>query len=200
MRALAGWAAVVLVSLSRAERSDNFRDLGRGSVLASLGTPAVRQPRQHEEVIAKMRPEDFDWVVRQLKLNPGQAKRLERAAANQNVQLEIRLLPGHSLRPTEPTGGGSRPPFVDQLLGDLDPDLRANLSEIEPRLLAWVDASEENATLFATDPLAALRQAVPDLDQRRLAALERLRRRHSRPQPGGGVTLKNVRIVRGRGA
>lgn len=143
-----------------------------------------------------MRPEDLQWVAKQLKLNPGQVKRLERAASQQDVNVEVRLLPGHSLRQAQAPGDEKRLPFMDRMLEDLGPELRGSLAEIEPQVLAWVDASEENAKLFATDPLAALRQAVPRFDQAKLAALNRLRDRNSRPQPGTRVNLRNVKIVR----
>lgn len=149
-----------------------------------------------------MRPEDFDRVVEQLKLTPGQARRLRNAAGKQGVNVRVRLLPGDSLREGAGTRDARRPPFVDDMLRSISPALRATLSEIEPQVLQWVNASDQNADFFAKDPLAALERAVPGLDRRKLSALADLRQRHSKTPPGSEINIKSVRVDRrqtGRG-
>lgn len=143
-----------------------------------------------------MRPEDFDRVIEQLKLTPGQARRLRDAAGKQDVNVRVRLLPGDSLREGAGARNARRPPFVEDLLKSVSPDLRATLSKIEPQVLQWVNASDQNADFFSKDPLAALERAVPGLDRRKLSALADLRRRHSKTPPGSEINIKSVRLDR----
>lgn len=141
-----------------------------------------------------MKAEDFDRLAKQFKLTPGQARRLRDATRKQDVDVRVRLLPGDSLRGTPRASDARRPPFVDDMLQSLGADLRATLSAIEPQVLRWINASEENADLFARDPLAALEQAVPGLDRQKLSMLKDLRRRHSATPPDSGINIKSVKL------
>ena len=78
--------------------------------------------------------------------------------------------------------------------------LKNALSGMEGEVLAWLASSPANARLFASDPLAALRQAVPNVDPQVLDELAALRAARGRVQPHlPNVRLASVRLAGDRG-
>jgi len=151
---------------------------------------------------------DLDQLAKSLNLSAAQREQLEslaRAAgqaggvppAASQASLRIHLTPGESLKADTAGVRGQQQPFVTAALGRLSPGLRKVLRTIEPQVLAWINAKPENARHFTTDPLGALRKAVPNMEREALAELERLRA-DSRARAGGlpfaGVDLQSITV------
>lgn len=113
------------------------------------------------------------------------------------ADLRVHLRPSSALRQgaaLKRAPGAAARPFAP-LLDRLSPRLRAKLQEIEPRVLAWVGAREERARAFADDPLAALQQAVPDLEPDVLAEIRSIRSAQQRAATSlRGLEITNVTI------
>lgn len=131
-----------------------------------------------------------------LKANPGQAQRLL-ALRDTDVTLDVRLSRGSHLRPDAPTATGNA--WMAEALESLPAAVRARLVEIEGRVLDWINAKPNNARSFAADPIAALRQAVPDIDNATLESLKQLRGRHSQAPADPGVRIRDVKLGADRG-
>jgi hypothetical protein len=156
---------------------------------------------------------DLDRLASALKLTPAQRAHLESLAsaaqANggdaaapppQNADLRIHLTPGVSLDDGDDAARAraQHDPLTAAAFARLSPELRRALRDIEPQVLKWINASKANALLFTTDPLGALRKAVPRLDRNTLDALTSLRAA-SADQAAGmpafpGVNLQSITV------
>jgi hypothetical protein len=117
-----------------------------------------------------------------------------REAPRTRVQMRIHVAAGDSLAGDSklPTTGA---PGFEEDLKRLSPQMRAKLRAFEPQLLRWLDKSKENALLFTTDPIAALRKAAPSLDEETLSALAALRGTGATFQPDlPGVEFTSITI------
>lgn len=155
---------------------------------------------------------DLDRLASALKLTPAQRTQLESLASAaqatggdaapppQNVNLRIHLTPGVSLDDGDDAARAraQRDPLTSAAFARLSPDLRRALRDIEPQVLKWINASKANALLFTTDPLGALRKAVPNLDRKTLDALTSLRAASANQAPGmpafPGVNLQSITV------
>lgn len=148
---------------------------------------------------------DLDQLAKTLNLSAAQREKLEslaRAAAQQGpgaqgaaskASVRIHLTPGESLKGDVSAQRSQQLPFVAAALGRLSPGLRKTLQGIEAEVLAWINASPANARQFTTDPLGALRKAVPRLDAATMAELSRLRGESQ--EWGGGLPLEGVELT-----
>lgn len=152
---------------------------------------------------------DLDRLAEVLKLTPEQRAQLETAARAAQVgstpeprpqlEVEVQLTPAATLRGEGKKSAQEHLSHQDQFVAGLaarvPPELRKRLVEIEPQVLRWIGARRENALRFTTDPLGALRSAVPDLDEKTLAALAALRGGHPQVRPDlPGMDLVSVRV------
>lgn len=148
---------------------------------------------------------DLEQLAKTLNLSAAQREKLEslaRAAGQQGydaqgaaskANVRIHLIPGESLKGVAAAGRSQQPPFMAAALGRLSPELRKTLQGMEPQVLAWINASPENARQFTTDPLGALRKAVPKLDAKAMAELSRLR--NDSKEWGGGLPFAGVELT-----
>lgn len=148
---------------------------------------------------------DLDQLAKALNLSAAQRDKLESLArgavqqgngapgAPSQASVRIHLTPGESLKAGAPVGRAQQQPFVAAALGRLSPDLRKTLQGIEPQVLAWINASPDNARQFTTDPLGALHKAVPKLDPNAMAELSRLRNESKEWE--GGLPLAGVELT-----
>jgi hypothetical protein len=152
-----------------------------------------------------MNQRDFDYLAEALKLTPEQKSHLAQVIARRHcnaepaaeppppprLNLHVHLMPGASLagKPgaaqilTQDAKAVS--PGFEAELARLSPELRAKLLKIEPQVLRWINASKQNALLFTTDPIAALRKAAPGLDEQAISQLVSIRA--NRPQARAAV-------------
>jgi hypothetical protein len=128
-----------------------------------------------------------DRIATALKLSPADRERMAgalRAAAAQlpagpaKVSLNVNLIASSNLRGAAAVAKGTAPGFDDDLK-QLPLAIRQKLATVEPKVLAWVAASQANASQFLMNPLTALRQAAPELDNETHAALAALRSKGS---------------------
>ncbi len=124
-----------------------------------------------------------DRIATALKLSPLNRERMAgalRAAAAQlpagpaKVSLNVNLVASPNLRGAASVASGKTPGFDDDFQ-QLPLAIRHKLAAVEPKVLAWIAASQANASQFLTDPLAALRHAAPELDNATHTALAALR-------------------------
>ena len=151
-----------------------------------------------------MAPVDLEQLVNMLNLSAAQREKLASLAGAAGQQgfgaqggvpkanVRIHLTPGESLK-AAPAGRAQQPPFMAAALGRLSPELRKTLAGIEPQVLGWINASPENARQFTTDPLGALRKAVPKLDANTVGELSRLREESK--EWGGGLPFSEVELT-----
>jgi hypothetical protein len=116
---------------------------------------------------------------------------------NPAVKMTIRLTEGATLRGSVRRGAPARSaddPTV-RALRRLSPELRAALIKAEPKVLAWLRSSHANRTRFLVDPVGALKDAVPQLDDRlvhEIASLRAASGRHAIDVPG--LRLDSLRL------
>lgn len=65
----------------------------------------------------------------------------------------------------------------------LDPTLTKAMVAAEPKLLAWLRQNKDHVQQFAQDPMAALRNALPDFDPALLARIAAIRASAQRVRP-----------------
>ena len=61
--------------------------------------------------------------------------------------------------------------------------LREAFIKAEPKVLSWLRSSQENRTRFLLDPVSALKEAVPDFDERLIGEIKNLRDASARTIP-----------------
>jgi len=131
-----------------------------------------------------------DRIATALKLSPADRERMAgalRAAATQlpagpaKVSLNVNLVASPNLRGAASVAKGKTPGFDDDFQ-QLPLIIRHKLAAVEPRVLAWIAASQANASQFLTDPLAALHHAAPELDNETHTTLAALRAKRT-PTP-----------------
>jgi hypothetical protein len=124
-----------------------------------------------------------DRIATALKLSPADRERMAgalRAAATQlpagptKVSLNVNLVASPKLRGGAAIAKGKTPGFDDDFQ-QLPLAIRHKLAAVEAKVLAWIAASQANASQFLMDPLAALHHAAPELDNETHTALAALR-------------------------
>ena len=112
------------------------------------------------------------------------------------TSLRVTFTPaGEDLSMRAPKEGGHDP--VAHVRHMFDAELITAMREAEPHLLAWLRASHDNVVAFTTDPVAALRTAVPHLDPdllRRIAAIRGMSRGVVPDVPGMNVDRFEVDV------
>lgn len=133
----------------------------------------------------------YEKLMSRLSANPEQSARM-RGLRDSNVRINVQLGEGSHLQPG--FSPNTQNPWMDEALRSLPASVRTRLSNVEGRVLEWINASPENARRFASDPLAALRQAVPNLDNATVETLRSLRGRHSHVPGDAGIRVRGVAL------
>jgi hypothetical protein len=143
-----------------------------------------------------------DRIATALKLSPADRERMAdalRSAAAQlpagpaTVNLNVTLVSSPALRATTAIKKGETPGFENDLK-QLPLTIQHKLAAVEPKVLAWIAAHPANAQQFLMDPLAALRQAAPELDNETHAALAALRNKNAGTPGAVDFKLASLRL------
>lgn len=113
----------------------------------------------------------------------------QRAASTSSTQtgtrLRVRITEGFSLRPSRQADALPRPEDepTRRALDRISPALRAAFVKAEGQVLTWLRSSHEHRTRFLLDPVAALKEAVPDFDEHLIREITTLRDASSKSMP-----------------
>ena len=115
--------------------------------------------------------------------------RMPHLRAPLNVEMNINL---RTAADPAVANGGKQIPLADAL-----PEASMKrLLAIEPQVMKWLAASDDNRLLFLTDPVAALLKIEPGLDKGLVKQLVRTRQRMSRDLPEDPrVLISQVRVA-----
>ena len=135
-----------------------------------------------EKLLASLSTEQAEELLKQVRQRAASASNAPNA---RGMKMRIRITEGSSLRPSKQPKTPPRPedePTV-RALARLTPALREAFIKAEPNVLSWLRSSQENRTRFLLDPVNALKEAVPDFDERLIGEIKNLRDASARTIP-----------------
>lgn len=130
-------------------------------------------------------------------MNESIDRQAQQRASARGMKMRIRVTKGDSLHVANQPKTPPRPqdePTV-RALARLSPALREAFIKAEPNVLAWLRKNQENRTRFLLDPVSALKEAVPDFDERLIGEIKNLRTASGRTTPDiPGLTLDSLEL------
>ncbi|HTJ85513.1 MAG TPA: hypothetical protein VL400_27540 [Polyangiaceae bacterium] len=143
------------------------------------------------KLLEQLGPERLEAAAKKLK------EAAQDAAKAKGVDFTVRFTESKSLHSEAASEEArkTKDPLTARAHAALTPELRKALIDAEPRMMAWLRASQSNVAQFAMDPVAALREAVPHIDKALLARITAMRRQAARTTPDApGVRLETLRF------
>lgn len=131
-------------------------------------------------LLAELSPEQLAELITQARQRAGATK-----SAQIGTKLRIQITEGFSLRPSRQASALPRPEDepTRRALDLISPALRAAFVKAEPQVLTWLRSNHDHRTRFLLDPVAALKEAVPDFDERLIEEITILRDASSKNMP-----------------
>lgn len=127
-----------------------------------------------QEALKQIPPEQLEALARAAR------ERAAKTTEAPGVRARVILTEGRSLRAAPERGAPAPDDVTARALARLTPQLRKELIAAEPKVLAWLRASQENRVQFTLDPVGALRKIVPSFDTKLITELASLRSASSR--------------------
>ena len=118
------------------------------------------------------------------------------SSAQPGTNVRVRITPGGSLNPANrPKMPGPQDEPTVRALAKLSPALRTAFTDAEPKMLAWLRASDEHRNRFLLDPVSALKEAVPTFNEQLLGEIRNLRAASARSVPDvPGLKLDSLKL------
>lgn len=131
-------------------------------------------------LLAQLSPEQLAELITQARQQAAST-----SSAQKGTKLRIRITEGHSLRPSRQAKALPRPEDepTRKALDRISPALRAAFLKAEPHVMTWLRSSHEHRTRFLMDPVAALKEAVPDFEEHLISEISTLRDESSKSVP-----------------
>lgn len=137
-----------------------------------IDVPAARTPARGDTETAAR---ELDGVMRHLR-------------APVNIELNINFHPSDPRQARQAAG-------ADTFAAALPEDALKRLLGLEPQILKWLAASDNNRLLFLSDPIAALQQVDKSLDKTFLKQLWRARQGVTEAPIDSRIRLSAVRVA-----